>query len=275
VNTRRIEDWLNSVQGWLHPPGCVSEYAALPTNESGCCGIGLVHEHRFAFYYWALHSHGRACNTPTLVTLDSHNDVGVPRYVPTDDLNHLDITNRAELGLFTWIGLPRNNDGHILPALYLNFFSDVYVLFNKDQDSPGSNTDSTIQQIDNAGIEHEVTFFRDANDLLRALPQNYPISLDIDLDFFTVKNPDGNGKLGSELLKPDEEIRSFLSLSGSFMKPILSQVVGLTVALEPRCCGGLMNSLHVLEILNQEFFDGTLCTDSCKWKSRVGQGNHD
>ena len=41
----------------------------------------------------------------------------------------------------------------------------------------------------------------------------------------------------------------------------------LTIALEPKYCGGLLNSLHLLDILNREFFDGTLCTQSCNWKN--------
>ena len=84
------------------------------------------------------------------------------------------------------------------------------------------------------------------------------------LDFF-VTSESLRGDWGAEELKSDSEIRSLLSLDNLFMSSIFERIVGLTVALEPEYCGGLMNSLKILDILNQEFFDGTLLTDKCKW----------
>jgi hypothetical protein len=268
INAERIEKWLNDIEGWLSPPGCLTAYAPLPLDNSGCCHIGIVFEHRFAFFYWALYSRGQGNPRPVLVTLDSHNDVGVPSDVIPNDLDNLDISNRTELGFFVWTRLRRLNDSHIRPALYLDFFSDVYALLNKDKDSQEFLPNRPIvQQKDASGGLHRVHFYREADDLLKAVPKDRLVFLDIDLDFFAMKNPEGNSKLGSESLRPETEIRSFLSLKGSFMQPLFPRLVGLTIALEPRYCGGLMNSLHILEILNEEFLDGTLCTDTCKWRS--------
>ena len=79
--------------------------------------------------------------------------------------------------------------------------------------------------------------------------------------------------LGSEILMPDSEIRSFLSIDGPLLRSLFNRIVGLNIALEPRYCGGLVNSLHVLDILNHEFFDGTLCTNSCKWNKPANKAN--
>jgi len=103
-------------------------------------------------------------------------------------------------------------------------------------------------------IDNATKFYNDRARLLRDLPPEALVLLDIDLDFFATDNPAAGSLHGSEQLKSDAEITSTLSLKGPFMKPLLDKIVGLTIALEPKYCGGLRNSLHVLEILNREFF---------------------
>lgn len=196
----------------------------------------------------------------------------MPSEVIPEDLDNLDIGNRTELGLFAWLRLRSLNDGHILPALYLDFFSDVYILLSTDEDSCEfklSHTDQ--QQADRNGHTHTVKFYQNAQQLLLDIPPDSPVFLDIDLDFFAIDNPEAGSLLGSELLRSDAEISSILSINGSLVGPLLDRIVGLTIALDPQYCGGLCNSLHILDILNRELFDGTLCTHSCKWKERASQ----
>lgn len=268
MDINRIAKWISSVKGGVKPTGCESSHTNQPGDLRSCCTIGIVHEHRFAFYYWALYSHekGTRGQRPILITLDSHDDVGVPSEVVTDDLDNLHIGNRTELGLFAWLRLRRLNDGHILPALYLNFFSDVYVLMNNDEDSEDFKSfHEELQQADREGNVHTVKYYQHLDRLLLDLPPDSPVFLDIDLDFFADDNPEKE-LLGSEQLKSDSFISSFLSIDGPLLEPLLNRIVGVTIALEPRYCGGLLNSLHVLDILNRELFDGTLCTNDCKWK---------
>lgn len=266
MDTKRIEKWLKDINGWIDPPGCESSFVSLPGQNNGCCTIGIVHEHRFAFYFWGLYSIEKD-SSPVLITIDAHDDVGVPTEVIPDDLNNLHIHNRLELGLFAWLRLRSLNDGHILPALYLNFFSDVYVLINDREDSAAFKTFRTEQQqSDRSGRTHTVKFYQDSEILLNEIPPDCPVFLDIDLDYFSVDNPQAGSVLGSENLVSDEVIKSTLSIDGPLIAPIFDRIVGLTIALEPKYCGGLVNSLHVLDILNQELFEGTLCTDVCKWK---------
>ncbi len=272
MNTNRIAKWLKDVNKWLNPPGCESSFVSLPVHDSGCCTVGIVHEHRFAFYYWSLYSIDNSSPHAVLISIDAHDDVGVPSEVIRDDLDNLNIRNRIELGLFAWLRLRSLNDGHILPALYLNFFSDVYILLNSREDSAAFKTSHTAQQQkDRNGRIHTVRFYQNSKELLSDLPSDCPVFLDIDLDYFAVDNPNAGSVLGSEDLIPDADIRSTLSIDGHLLGPILSRIVGLTIALEPEYCSGLVNSLHVLDILNQELFEGTLCTNSCEWKKAANK----
>lgn len=267
MNADRVTKWIKEVRGWLDPPGCETVEIKSLAGERSCCTIGLVHEHRFAFFYWALYSQNMTYERPILLTLDSHNDIGVPGDVALDDLRDLNIADRTQLGLFAWLRLRQLNDGHVLPAVYLNFFSDVYALLSMDDDSWEFDGPFSVEDYrDLAGNSHAVAYCRDHEQLLQHLPTDVPVFLDIDLDYFAV---DSLGKLvGSEVLKPDEEVRSVLSLKGPLMRTILDRIVGITIALEPSYCGGLVNSLHVLDILNNEFFGGALCTHDCKWRGR-------
>ena len=268
MDAKQIEKWLKDVNGWLNPPGCESSLVSLPGNNNGCCTVGIVHEHRFAFYFWGLYSLEKK-SSPVLITIDAHDDVGVPDEVVPDDLDNLHIQNRMELGLFAWLRLRGLNDGHILPALYLDFFSDVYVLLNGKENSTAFKTlRTTQQQMDRNGRMHTVKFYQDSGKLLNDLPPDCPVFLDIDLDYFSLSNPQAGSVLGSENLVSDEEIKSTLSINGPLLRPLLDRIVGLTIALEPEYCGGLVNSLHALDILNRELFEGTLCTNACKWKNQ-------
>ena len=234
MDAKRIEKWLKDINGCLNPPGCESSFVSLPVHNNGCCTVGIVHEHRFAFYFWGLYSIEKASRHATLISIDAHDDVGVPDEVIPDDLDNLNVHNRTELGLFAWLRLRTLNDGHILPALYLDFFSDVYVLSNDRKDSAAFKTYRTAQQQkDRNGRTHTVKFYQNPGELLHALPPDYPVFLDIDLDYFAVDNPQAGSVLGSENLVSDAEIRSILSIDGPLLGPILNRIVGLTIALEP------------------------------------------
>jgi len=274
MDTNRITKWFEDFDGYLPPPGCESSFVSIPGHDRGCCTVGIVHEHRFAFYFWGLNSIDTNSPHSVLISIDAHDDTGVPSEVIPDDLDNLNVHNRKELGLFSWLRLRSLNDGHILPALYLNFFSDVYVLLNDREDSAAFKTSPTEQkQIDRDDNIHTVKFYQNQESLLCDLPKDCPVFLDLDLDYFAVENTEAESVLGSENLIPDSEIRSFLSTDGPLLGSVSDRIVGMTIALEPRYCGGLVNSLHVLDILNHELFDGTLCRNSCKWKKVTNKAN--
>ncbi|KPA13516.1 hypothetical protein MHK_006279 [Candidatus Magnetomorum sp. HK-1] len=267
MNKTSIFKWLenHNNQGIIHPPGCEDSIVAHPIKNE-CCNAGIVHEHRFAFYFWGLYhlenSLENSFSKTILISIDSHDDVGVPNEVVPEDLDNLNLKNNLELGLFSWLRLRKLNDGHILPALYLDFFSDAYILLNTQ------NTRKNFKQKDINDSLHSIKYFNNIEDLLSVIPLNCKVFIDIDLDYFARENHEAGLVLGSEYLIPDDEIRSFLAIDGQIFSTFLDRIAGITIALEPRYCGGFANSLHVFNILNEELFDGTLCTSNCKWKSK-------
>jgi len=72
-----------------------------------------------------------------------------------------------------------------------------------------------------------------------------PFILDIDLDFY-VKTPEF-----STLLISEDKIKNYIRLQKELFSNQLCK--GLTIALEPGCCGGEENCLKILKILCDEF----------------------
>lgn len=254
--------WVKSVNGLLDPPGCETLFTQAPSGFNECCTIGIVFEHRFAFYYWARFAAGNKQKAPLLLTIDSHNDVGATADVIPKDLNRLNIKNETELGLFCWLRLCRLNDGQILPALYLDFFDDVYVLLNNKS---ARNLDyPVLHQKGKNGTIHTVRFFRKESDLYDVLiNEDRPVFLDIDLDFFS--NPGSTKERGKEVQWPVPSIKKFFSSSEGIISLVRPSIVGMTVALEPSYCGGFKNCFRALSILDQELFGGTMGRSTTKW----------
>lgn len=262
LDEKTLMQWL---QGWknrgsLYPPGIVSDFV-----ESPNCTIGLVHSHRLVFYFWSnfnkKYSEGRATSTqnrPLFVSIDFHNDSGVERDFDKAEIEGISTSDDLALSLYCWLRLPPGNDGQILPALYLNSFSDAYILLKKKFYRKCEDV------YDKNNKRHSIKYFKKLDELIVELQQisGHPIYLDIDLDYFVTKD---SGDYRGGKLVPDDEFRNILKLKRELMKILYPNLVGLTIALEPECCGGMKNSLHVLSILNGEFFCGFLFTEKCNW----------
>lgn len=91
MDINRITEWINDTTGWLDPPGCETTFAPLPVHDRGCCTVGIVHEHRFSFFFWGLYTLDDHSPRVALVSIDAHDDVGVPSDVIPDDLDNLNI----------------------------------------------------------------------------------------------------------------------------------------------------------------------------------------
>lgn len=272
MNTNLITKWFKDLRWGLRPPGCFVDFVESPIDsERLCVNVGIVYEHRFAFYYWARFYH--ECreryrqifsNNPILISIDYHNDVGADADCKQSDLEQLNLNDETELSLFCWCYLNPLNDGHILPALYLDFFSDVYVL-NKNKQT--LCCDRFYE--DRYHNKHEIKYFHEIDTLVDQLATiNSPIYLDIDLDYFT-NYFDREEKLGSSKMHTPQRIRDILNLKNSLMSKIFPNLAGLTIALEPKHSGGFNQSMKIFDILNSEFFDNTLLTDSCVWKYKI------
>jgi hypothetical protein len=235
MKANRIAKWFNEGNRYIDPPGCESTLVSLPTGDEGCCTIGIVHEHRFAFYFWGINSTNTESPHSILISIDAHDDTGVPNEVIPKDLDNLNVHSRKELGLFSWLRLRSLNDGHILPALYLAFFSDAYILLNDKSYSNDFETNcSEMKQKDCNDKIHTVKFYQDLENLLHDLPENCPVFLDIDLDYFAIENIEAGSVLGSEKLIYDSEIRSFLSIDSLLLGSIFNRIVGMNHSIRTK-----------------------------------------
>jgi len=275
MDQQRVLDWLSRVHYQLDPPGSETVFFDLPGDPRRSCTCGIVSEHRFAFFFWALFGQEtkRRRRTiqepPCLVTIDYHDDVGAHSEVIPEELDSLDLSDRMELALFCWTRLPGNNDGHIRPALYLNLFSDVYVLLKQDREQRKMYPDCAISsQADRFGGEHRIEYFDAPRKLAKALAKSSHehVYLDIDLDYFT--REEKGCELGSARTVKEQKIRSVLNVKTGLVSHLYDRLVGLTIALEPKHCGGFANAFRILHILNDEFFGGTLGTHRPKWRNR-------
>lgn len=262
-----IRKWLDNFdQRRPIPPGCLLDILPSPIDRQKLCvHVGIVQEHRFAFYFWA-NSYKEYIQTnkynfptkPILVSLDFHNDVGADADCRPEDLTKLNLDDNIELCLFCWFYLNPLNDGQILPALYLDLFSDVYII------NSGEHLGEDREYNDYNSNIHNIYYYTDIKELIEKLSTNdNPVFLDIDLDYFT-QYTDERRRIGSHMID-DEDVREVLNLNSPFMSKVFDKLVGLTIALEPVHCGGFDESLKILNILNKEFFKNTLFSDSCSW----------
>lgn len=268
MNAQLINDVLERSWRSALPPGTLHEFTAHPNDPVGrSLEVGVVQEHRFAFWFWTKWMHERlvlkdASPPPHLVTIDYHDDVGAMSDVVPEVLERLDVADETEAALFAWCGLNPKNDGHILPAQYLNSLRDAFVLFKGDD---GDDRSGTIRDL--KGGEHSFRYFNTVDDLLGALPKDgSPIVLDVDLDYFTT-GAGPSGLLPIHKSQP-REMRELLGLEGPLMREVLPRTVGVTIALEPAWCGGIRNSLQLLDRLSREWFEGQLQSKQCRWKPR-------
>ena len=125
MNEHTLKKWLEKERGLLYPPGTETGFVESPKLKNiMACTIGLVHSHRFAFYFWSKFNEKYSKNSlslthdmPVLVTIDFHDDSGVESDFDKEEIKEIDISDDVELGLYCWLRLRALNDGHILPAL--------------------------------------------------------------------------------------------------------------------------------------------------------------
>jgi hypothetical protein len=253
--------WANPAYGTdLEPPGTYSSTVS-HSSSRGYCEIALVHEHRFAFYFWNKWARERGRGVrPALVTVDWHTDLCGPGSEEESSLAELDQADDSEVALFAWSQLNPLNDGHVLAAAYLGLIGDIYVLCKQDKPEEFSFEGR-------AGLSN-VKVYHDPSELMNAVRELPAVILDVDLDYFTrSSDPCGGGERVS--LVGSDKIAGLLDPHQGLIAPVLPHLVGMTIALEPEFCGGLSNAHRLLRKLNQVMFDGTLLSEDARWRSPV------
>jgi len=129
-----------------------------------------------------------------------------------------------------------NNDNFIDVSFMKNLVNNVYWYYLNLHGNRESGKCEDINDADHFFIKQNVKGFKQ--------PVK-PFILDIDLDFF-IKDPGFNSSLVSI-----GTIKKYLKLQKNLFLNELCN--GLSIALEPGCCGGENNCLKILDELCQEF----------------------
>jgi hypothetical protein len=278
-----IQKMINTNDGsYINPPGCYSNFLKTPYHV--CCDggresieISVFYEHRFAFYYWMKWRREKCLknnecldsfDAPHLVSMDLHNDFGCDCDFIKEHIIELNkAKNLDEIALFTWLGLRSLNDGHILPAVWLNAVGDVYLVVEQ----MGQKEDNICVK-DCFGNSHNIHYVKSLGEFAKRWErsdynsQKRYIYWDIDLDYFT-KGDCYDGPIMSE-----KEIYEIFEKGKDGVRVILNAVSGITFALEPKYSRGIFTALNFYSIWEKIFLNGNLFPfGNCDWQSKYLQ----
>lgn len=232
--------------------------------------VAVFHEHRIAFFYWALWTTGikygnpRISPPPTLVSFDWHEDTAAPDEIEQQELESLVLKRPSDIAFFSWAMLNPLNDGHILSAAYLNLIADIFLVCKQEQDIHPP-------LVDMFGNTHQVYSFNNVKDMFNSLKNHAGVDkvyFDIDLDYFT-ESPDSCGGGPDLTLVPADEITTVLDPQSDLMKFILPRLNGMTIAIEPKFCGGYSSAMNIYQTVEKTMFDGQLLSENNKSSFKI------
>lgn len=245
-----------------YPPSSFHTYVTHPYyGRQDSVPIALFNDHRFAFFFWALWNKEKKLVSPTLITLDWHQDLYAPD--TQEELKILDIKNTFELSFFSWARLNPANDDHIKSAMYRNIIGDAIIICKQGMEH--NNEDAKFE--DMYGNIHIIKKFKTTQDAYTYLQgTNYSdVYFDIDLDYFTIENCSTNSNQETTFVSLDD-IEKTVSPDSDFMYWIFQHIKGFTIALEPTFVGGLEKSIDLYNIIEKELFTGSIFRNKTKWK---------
>jgi hypothetical protein len=143
----------------------------------------------------------------------------------------------------------------VAPALFLNAFRNVHAIVKQDCDRRTRASDRRYEITDQHGQQHVIWYHRSPSAYLRDIHADhatYPLVFDLDLDYFTREHPSSD--CSRRIALPDQRVGRTMDTKRAFMSTVLPRLVGMTIALEPRYSGGILNSLHLLEIVCRAIF---------------------
>lgn len=148
--------------------------------------------------------------------------------------------------------------------MYLNAINDVYVILKQGHNQQTKTNPFT----DKFGNRHMVHYYYSTEDFLNAHEQDadYPLIFDLDLDYFTEQKDDDAPNFQELNLVSNQEIHNFMNNDSRFMQWLFRRMNGMTIALEPKYCGGIHNCLQILNIVSSCLFNPPLLQAECGWK---------
>jgi len=243
---------------YLEPLGAYKSILENPFTKKAL-EVAVFHEHRIAFYYWALWTTGIKYGEPlispppTLVSFDWHEDTVTPNESEQQELQELILKVPSDIAFFSWAMLSPLNDGHILSAAYLNLIADIFLI--RKQENRGHPP-----LVDMFGNTHQVYSFDNVEDMLNSLKNHAGVNkvyFDIDLDYFT-ESPDSCGGGPDLTLVPADKIITTLDPQSDLMKFLLPRLNGMTIAIEPKFCGGYSSAMNIYQTVEKTMFNGQL-----------------
>ena len=221
--------------------GTLSNYNSIDTFKEVMINskpVSMVFDHRLVLASWILWKDIKK-KPINLLTFDAHRDL-----CDENDqiliMEHLKNTTEEKLDLRVFELLSKKNDTHINIACNLGLFNYVFVISNDFSDDDYSVNESKIK------------VFEDINDsIIDNLSRSFYI-LDIDLDYFFDKDDCTNTFQLNE-----SRLQSFLEKQIIF----LDNLVGITIAIEPCYCGGIVNAISVYEKIEKTLFNAPVFRD--------------
>lgn len=273
-------DRLYDKDKYITPPGTLTQILSHPCDyRNKAVELSLFNEHRFAFFFWnkwtkALIKEDSIKEPPCLISLDRHQDLRSPEMDELKELFELNLESNREVSLYAWEKLLHFNDTHIVAATYLNLIGDIYIHCRQGYFEEDWKDEAVT---DKYGNNHRIKKFKNYMDLESHLIHSKDIThvyFDIDLDYFTVKNPLQWGS-NDECFKylTHTEINELLNVDRPLIEWIFSRLCGITIAIEPQHTGGLIKAHRLLKFIDRLWFSPSLFTgvpgkwDKCtKWK---------
>ena len=255
MNLEAIRRLASDLTVELSPPGCWTAFVEHPLGLDRPIEVAIVSRHRFAFYYW-LKWWSADTRVLSLVTMDWHDDVGGECDFDPKVICDLNLSDPNEMALFCWAGLRSLDDGHIAAAVYRGAFQRVDVINKQSRRAQ----QSAVESLTNSdGAECQVRFNRCPSEFVKWKAQQThrtDVIFDLDLDYFTVEHHSGD--LDKQRLQSESYLKRLLNPESELMSALLPDLQKMTIALEPRYCGGLSNCFRLLDSVTHTLLGGSL-----------------
>lgn len=244
-----------------NPPGTHLEEISHAADPNRSIEKAIIMEHRFAFFFWMKWRNQLKNNdlqqqpAPTLVTIDWHRDLAPVSDDLKKGLEQLNQQNLSDVSNYVWAQLDQTNDGHIFCAAWLNLIGDIILLQNTTGYQESTFTDKN-------GNEHRVYEFQDFDQFQKFMTarNDTNIFFDVDLDYFI----HGKGKryYSDDFQRySDDEIKEVIDRTHPVFKYMIPRIDGITLALEPGYCGGIVNACQIMDVFHSQLF-----TEQNEWK---------